>query len=371
MQAWRSDDALGSTYVLTDDAENVLEVYSYDIYGQPSFYDASGTEKPAGDILTQFLWRGMRYCSYCGFYLGVALCYIPEAGRYTSRRATLLEHWDYPHYSIVRPATGSALWPYAAVTTKPVVAQHQERKRRIRIPLEFVQLDRQLRRYQEKRVIQREDVSAWIQGGKRAIDAYIQGAVARERRLTTLYACCIPQQLEYVDLPGKRICEKDSRDNTRYLNRVSHNYRARGQVVACWIMQGVFDIFQERLLERTGKQDRYRITYIPRIPDWRPVAFRETRPGIEIEHISDLYFVQGLNAQGLVQVVDRPGTQAYVLTDQFRSPNRLPFRTRIYAKAALLSPRGPITAETYVIQTSIDFDPNIPQGGNQRRNQWP
>jgi len=82
MQAWRSDDALGSTYVLTDDAEDVLEVYGYDIYGQPSFYDGSGSRIDGSEYDNRCLFTGREWHPELSLYYYRARWMVPRLGRF-------------------------------------------------------------------------------------------------------------------------------------------------------------------------------------------------------------------------------------------------------------------------------------------------
>jgi len=82
MQAWRSDDALGSTYVLTDDVQDVLEVYSYDIYGQPSFYDGSGVRIDASVYDNRCLFTGRKWHPALSLYYFRFRWYSPSLGQF-------------------------------------------------------------------------------------------------------------------------------------------------------------------------------------------------------------------------------------------------------------------------------------------------
>jgi RHS repeat-associated protein len=73
-------DALGNVTALTDSSGNLVEQYTYDIYGKPTIKDGSGTVLTTAK--TPFLFAGREYDSETGLYHYRARAYSPELGRF-------------------------------------------------------------------------------------------------------------------------------------------------------------------------------------------------------------------------------------------------------------------------------------------------
>ena len=81
---YQSDD-LGSVRKVTGGSGAVLEQYRYDDYGQPSFFDGSGTARAGTQIGNSILFTGQHYDPETGLYYYRNRYLDPVAGRFTSR----------------------------------------------------------------------------------------------------------------------------------------------------------------------------------------------------------------------------------------------------------------------------------------------
>ena len=63
-------DDLGNVLALTDAAGNVVEHYDYEDFGEPRFFDASGTPQAGSAVGNDLLFRGMRWDAEIGLYYG-------------------------------------------------------------------------------------------------------------------------------------------------------------------------------------------------------------------------------------------------------------------------------------------------------------
>ncbi len=75
-------DALGSTAALTDGAGNVTERYAYDVFGAPTFKDASGNTVSSSASGNRFLFTGREYVQQAVLYDYRNRMYWPSAGRF-------------------------------------------------------------------------------------------------------------------------------------------------------------------------------------------------------------------------------------------------------------------------------------------------
>ena len=76
------EDALGSIVALTDLAGNVVEQYRYDVFGQPSVFDAAGQPLPASAVGNRFLFTGREWIPALGLYDFRNRMYSPVLGRW-------------------------------------------------------------------------------------------------------------------------------------------------------------------------------------------------------------------------------------------------------------------------------------------------
>ncbi len=75
-------DGLGSTVALTDSTGNVVESYTYDVYGQPSILSATYHLLPTSAITNRFLFTGREYLTDLALYDYRHRFYSPSLGRF-------------------------------------------------------------------------------------------------------------------------------------------------------------------------------------------------------------------------------------------------------------------------------------------------
>src|SRR5262249_11161994 len=75
-------DAIGNVVRLADDNGNVLEQYSYDIFGVPTFKDANGNVVANSAYANRFLFTGREYIQETGLYDYRMRVYSPDLGRF-------------------------------------------------------------------------------------------------------------------------------------------------------------------------------------------------------------------------------------------------------------------------------------------------
>lgn len=75
-------DALGSTIALTDALGNVVERYTYDVYGAPTFKDGSGNVVTSSASGNRFLFTGREYLASSKLYDYRNRVYSPALGRF-------------------------------------------------------------------------------------------------------------------------------------------------------------------------------------------------------------------------------------------------------------------------------------------------
>jgi len=75
-------DGLGSTVALTDSTGNVVESYTYDVYGQPSFLSATYHLLPTSSVTNRFLFTGREYLADLALYDYRHRFYSPSLGRF-------------------------------------------------------------------------------------------------------------------------------------------------------------------------------------------------------------------------------------------------------------------------------------------------
>lgn len=75
-------DVIGSTVALTNGSGNITEKYSYDVYGAPTFRDATGAPVASSASKNRFLFTGREYLQEIGLYNYRRRSYSPSLGRF-------------------------------------------------------------------------------------------------------------------------------------------------------------------------------------------------------------------------------------------------------------------------------------------------
>jgi len=75
-------DGLGSVKAITDSSGNVIESYTYDVYGKPTIYNTIGKEIPESQVGNSFLFTGKMFDYDTGLYYYRNRYYDPELGRF-------------------------------------------------------------------------------------------------------------------------------------------------------------------------------------------------------------------------------------------------------------------------------------------------
>jgi len=82
---WYLDNQLGSVMALSDSSGQVIESYSYDVYGAVTAYDSSGQQISLTNYDNRYLFTGREYNWHTGLYHYRARTYHPYLGRFLSR----------------------------------------------------------------------------------------------------------------------------------------------------------------------------------------------------------------------------------------------------------------------------------------------
>jgi len=82
---WYLDNQLGSVMGLTDSTGQIVERYSYDVYGAVTAYDAAGQQISMTNYDNRYLFTGREYNWHTGLYHYRARTYHPVLGRFLSR----------------------------------------------------------------------------------------------------------------------------------------------------------------------------------------------------------------------------------------------------------------------------------------------
>ena len=115
-------DGLGSTVALTDSTGNVVESYTYDVYGQPFILSVTYHLLPTSSVTNRFLFTGREYLADLALYDYRHRFYSPSLGRFLQTDPLRFDAGDVNLYRYVenlptflRDAFGLA----AAQQTKP------------------------------------------------------------------------------------------------------------------------------------------------------------------------------------------------------------------------------------------------------------
>jgi RHS repeat-associated protein len=109
-------DALGSTTALTDNAGNVVERYSYDAYGAPTFRNAVGSTITTTAHGNRFLFTGREWVSEIALYDYRNRIYSATLGRFLQTDPIGFEARDVNLYRYVGNGVPSRTDPYGLAT---------------------------------------------------------------------------------------------------------------------------------------------------------------------------------------------------------------------------------------------------------------
>ena len=91
-------DSIGSVTHLTDGNGNVVEKYTYDIFGAPTILDPQSSILSASAFGNRFLFTGREYISEIGLYDYRNRVYSPEWGRFLQTDSLRFDAGDYNLY---------------------------------------------------------------------------------------------------------------------------------------------------------------------------------------------------------------------------------------------------------------------------------
>ena len=92
---WYLDNQLGSVMALTDSSGQIVERYSYDVYGAVTAYDSSGQQISVTNYDNRYLFTGREYNWQTKLYHYRARTYHPYLGRFTSHDFGMLCSYEY------------------------------------------------------------------------------------------------------------------------------------------------------------------------------------------------------------------------------------------------------------------------------------
>jgi len=75
-------DGLGSVVALSDEEGDVIERYSYDVFGKPTIRDANNSVVSVSSVANRYMFTGREYEEETGLYYYRARYYSPELGRF-------------------------------------------------------------------------------------------------------------------------------------------------------------------------------------------------------------------------------------------------------------------------------------------------
>ena len=107
---WYLDNQLGSVTALMNDAGQVIESYSYDVYGAVTAYDSSGQRIPVTNYDNRYLFTGREYNWRTGLYHYRARTYHPYLGHFLSRDPAEILLYDYVRCAPTVATDPTGLW---------------------------------------------------------------------------------------------------------------------------------------------------------------------------------------------------------------------------------------------------------------------
>jgi RHS repeat-associated protein len=100
--AYYHQDGLGSTTALTNATGTLLESYRYDVFGAPTFLDATGTAVPSSPTSNRFQYTGREYLAELSLYDYRNRAYSAEVGRFLQTDPIHFDARDVNLYRYVR-----------------------------------------------------------------------------------------------------------------------------------------------------------------------------------------------------------------------------------------------------------------------------
>jgi len=107
---WYLDNQLGSVMGLTDSSGQIVERYSYDVYGAVTAYDSSGQQIPVTNYDNRYLFTGREYNWHTGLYHYRARTYHPQLGRFLSRDPAEILAYEYCKSSPTMSVDPTGAW---------------------------------------------------------------------------------------------------------------------------------------------------------------------------------------------------------------------------------------------------------------------
>ena len=86
-------DGLGSVAALSDGQGNIVERYSYDVFGKPTIYDENGSLITDSNVGNPYMFTGRRYDSETGLYYYRSRYYKSRKGPVFATRPTEVQGW--------------------------------------------------------------------------------------------------------------------------------------------------------------------------------------------------------------------------------------------------------------------------------------
>jgi len=112
-------DGLGSTVALTDSTGNVVESYTYDVYGQPSFLSTTYHLLPTSAVTNRFLFTGREYLAELGLYDYRHRFYSPSLGRFMQTDPLRFDAEDVNLYQFIENSPVDFVDPDGLSMTAP------------------------------------------------------------------------------------------------------------------------------------------------------------------------------------------------------------------------------------------------------------
>jgi RHS repeat-associated protein len=109
---WYHHDGLGGTTHVTDNTGTVIESYTYDVYGAPAFFGASGSLLSASALSNRFLFTGREWLAEVELYDYRYRLYSPLTGRFLTVDPIRFSAEDANLYRYVEGSVATYTDPY-------------------------------------------------------------------------------------------------------------------------------------------------------------------------------------------------------------------------------------------------------------------